>query len=525
MRWLKFIAESLCFSSFPIIITVLCMIDFELWIKLSVSSGIYILISSIVHASQIKDFINESESNHKIIIGKENAIFDLTNKNNKLSEDIEDVKQELSALRKKYTDTKTMLKAVSLEYENASKTDIEIVHKQIISDLFPEKKINNLWLDISDFEKFSSVRKELASRYEKLSEYHAKLLSLERGLKEKRYSPYIYTTLAEAYSNRIIADYYRGILKQSEIIPPIARISAELQTLYLEALANKIDWGDNAEREKKVTSIRELRKDAKEKIESANYAKYQLEYLLALYPQLEDILDVEYADLDIAKNKIPSEEDHDYTRDYLSKEEYNNLSITERNQLALDRYIESRKKTKWQLGRDYELYIGYLCEKDWLCAVEYTGSLLRFEDLGRDLIVNDTHNTYIVQCKYWSKDKTIHEKHIFQLFGTVEEYKLTQPNISNVMGVFVTSTVLSEKAKIFADRLGIKYYESVPLGDFPRIKCNINVNKEKIVTYIYHLPMDLSYDVTKINNPGEFMAFTVKEAEDAGFRRSYKWHG
>ena len=37
--------------------------------------------------------------------------------------------------------------------------------------------------------------------------------------------------------------------------------------------------------------------------------------------------------------------------------------------------------------------------------------------------------------------------------------------------------------------------------------------------------MDLSYDVTKIDKKGEFFAFTVKEAEKKGFRRSWKWHG
>lgn len=430
----------------------------------------------------------------------------------------DDTKKEIASLN--YT-----LKSERKQHEENSRIEIEYIHNEVVSTLFPDKKLD-LTLDVSDFERYSHVRRELSDRAEIVKDYLSMLTMMEKGLHEKRYSPYIYTTLAEAYSNRILADYYRGTLKQSETIPPIARISAELQTLYLEALARKLDWGSNAAREKKVASIRDLRRDAKEQIEEANYAKYQLLYLLELYPQLEDVLDMEFSDLGKANRDLPTEEDHDSTRDYLTREEYIKLSVTERNQLALDRYVESRKKSKWQIGRDYELYIGYLCEKE-NCHVKYTGSLLKLEDLGRDLIVKDNTNTYIIQCKYWSKEKTIHEKHIFQLFGTVEEYRMSFPSViqDNVKGVFVTSTTLSEKAKLFADRLGITVYESVPIGDFPRIKCNINTDKDGIVTHIYHLPMDLSYDATIIDQHGEFMAMTVKEAEDAGFRRSYRFHG
>lgn len=73
------------------------------------------------------------------------------------------------------------------------------------------------------------------------------------------------------------------------------------------------------------------------------------------------------------------------TRDYLSKEEYSALTVTERNQLALDRYKNSHSKSKWQIGRDYELYVGYRYnQKGYI--VEYFGSEKRLEDMGRDLL-------------------------------------------------------------------------------------------------------------------------------------------
>jgi hypothetical protein len=39
------------------------------------------------------------------------------------------------------------------------------------------------------------------------------------------------------------------------------------------------------------------------------------------------------------------------------------------------------------------------------------------------------------------------------------------------------------------------------------------------------LPFDQQYDTAKIENVGEFYAWTVKDAEKAGFRRAFKWHG
>ena len=64
------------------------------------------------------------------------------------------------------------------------------------------------------------------------------------------------------------------------------------------------------------------------------------------------------------------------------------------------------------------------------------------------------------------------------------------------------------------------------MGQFPRIKCNIGRDEYGAVTKIYHLPMDQQYDNVIIEpDKGEFFAMTVLEAENAGFRRAYKWYG
>ena len=306
-------------------------------------------------------------------------------------------------------------------------------------------------------------------------------------------------------------------------IPYMAAIMADFETYGLEKLASKLDWGSSQERLKKVKSIREIRKDAQEMLEKNKEAQYQLAYLLQLFPALQDVIDCEFSQLPPVDVKVLSEFDH--SRDYLSKEEYESLSTCERNQLALDRYVESHNKTKWQIGRDYELYIGYQYERAG-CKVSYSGSLLKLEDLGRDLIVHNGRKTIIVQCKYWSKDKLIHENHINQLFGTMTCYCLENNlEASTVVGVLVTNIVLSDTAKRMADYLGIKYQENRPMGQFPRIKCNIGRDEFGMQTKIYHLPFDQQYDSTVIDKPGEFMAMTVAEAEAAGFRRAFKWYG
>lgn len=144
-----------------------------------------------------------------------------------------------------------------------------------------------------------------------------------------------------------------------------------------------------------------------------------------------------------------------------------------------------------------------------------------FDDLGRDLILSKGKQISIVQCKCWSKDKTIHEKHICQLYGTMTAFEIDHPDTA-VTGHFITSTVVSERAAQFAVQLGILVTHSLPLETYPCIKCNISRrNGERI----YHLPFDQQYDNTVVElKRGECYASSVREAENKGFRRAFKYH-
>lgn len=330
-------------------------------------------------------------------------------------------------------------------------------------------------------------------------------------------------------ANEIIAlenqiNFYESTKSNLTAIPYMASIMADYETYGIERLIRSLDWGSNVERQKKVKSLTEIRRDAREMVERNKEAQYQLEYLLNLFPNLRDVVETDYAQLPVID--VEDLKEYDRARDYLSAEEYASLSITERNQRALDNYWKSHRRSKWQIGRDYELYIAEQYE-DRGCDVDRFGSYMGLEDLGRDLIVKKPDgDTLIVQCKYWSSIKQIHENHINQLYGTVACY-CVENNIdpSRVKGVLITNIELSPMAKRMAEYLGILYMENKEMGEYRCIKCNIGKDEFGNPTKIYHLPFDQQYDSTKINKRDEFMARTVAEAEAKGFRRALKWFG
>ena len=235
--------------------------------------------------------------------------------------------------------------------------------------------------------------------------------------------------------------------------------------------------------------------------------KYQIEDLISLYPDIEN---------DITFDNIVETQTED--TNYLSKEEWNTLSDTEKNQLILDRYIENNKKSNWEIGSLFELYIGSVIEARGH-SVEYFGIEKKLEDLGRDLVVKTKNEIYIIQCKYWNKHKVIREKHLCQLFGTATSYMMEQPDNDRkkIIPVFVCHNELSETAKKMANYLGIKIYENVELRPFPMIKCNLD-------TFIYHLPVDDNYwTMMTEKTKGKFKkVMTVREAEELGCRRAFK---
>ena len=267
----------------------------------------------------------------------------------------------------------------------------------------------------------------------------------------------------------------------------------------------------------------------KEEAQRRRQAEYEnkktkaiIEYYESIAPFLVDLKN-DIVDIDDEKKyrEYDEEERLDPVTYYLTKEEFRKLSSIERNQMALDRFW-ARPKSKWLLGRIYERYVGYLYETRGY-DVEYVGIFKGYEDLGRDLICQKGNDFIVIQCKNWSQFKTIYEKHIFQFFGTVFQYKDANPG-RNVKAIFYTTTQLSDLARRFAQELGIALQENFKFDKtYPLIKCNISRIDG---TKIYHLPFDQQYDNVKIEKQrGEFYCAIVKEAEGRGFRRAFRYRG
>lgn len=305
-----------------------------------------------------------------------------------------------------------------------------------------------------------------------------------------------------------------------------ASLIADIKSAHFDIIAKRLNRKKRPAK-KEAMRIKELRQEYREALEAKQISEYKRETIISLFPELEIYFDdLEYLNHASRFKNLEDLSDHtDRTKHYLSANEYNELTPSQRNALALKRYIESSKKTNWQIGRDYELSVGHEYTTDgW--NVDYTGINEGLSDLGRDLVCSKENEIHVVQCKYWAKHKSIREKHIAQLFGTAKLLELEQADLFAVVKpVFVTNIQLSDTARRFAKALNVKIIENRPLKPFPRIKCNVGLNPNGEADKIYHLPMDQHYDRTQLKKETDFFAHTIAEAEAKGFRRSFRWRG
>ena len=323
--------------------------------------------------------------------------------------------------------------------------------------------------------------------------------------------------------------------EKSKGFPWLARAIAEYHELcdlkVAELLMRKLHPARKA-----AARVRQLSKEKREFHRKFRITRDRIGYYERLFPWLTDYIGEDLDDL-IKEAELEStrkDRDDDPVKHYVTDTEYLTLPPVQRNQLALDRYWMSRKQA-WQVGRDYERYIGYLYESDGY-EVTYQGIVEGLADLGRDLIAQRSGRIRVIQCKNWRKEKVIREKHVFQLYGTTIEYwlknrrrlrsiqlELFSDTLDSdvVKPVFAATTTFSREAMEFANVLGVAV-KTIPFDrDYPCIKCNVS---RPTGERIYHLPMDQQYDTVVIEpSRGERYVQSVAHAEQLGFRRAYRW--
>lgn len=300
-----------------------------------------------------------------------------------------------------------------------------------------------------------------------------------------------------------------------------------LADFYIEAISMKDGAIVDALKTKKNPAIKAAEKLSEVQRERREILrKYKLlEYQLLTYEEYFPFL-VDYKN-EILNDEITGElelenSNSDPINKFISAEEYANLTPTEKNQLALDRYLQGSLSNS-DIGKMYERYLGFLYEKQGY-EIQFIGIEKGFEDLGRDLICSKGNEVIVIQAKCWASSKEIRERHIFQLFSTTLLHKMENSNRNvKYTSILYTTTKLSDLARDIADKLKVKYVEFFPLDkSYPMIKCNIGKKGDKI----YHLPFDQMYDKVVIDSQeDECYATTIAEAEAKGFRRAFKWKG
>lgn len=314
-------------------------------------------------------------------------------------------------------------------------------------------------------------------------------------------------------------------------IPLLAKYASDVYLLNQNKLADQLENKSHPAFHA-ADVVREVNKEKASLKAQLKQWEYRCTLYESIIPDLSDLdLNEKISDISVISQEALNEHSGDRARLYLTREEYESLPSVEKYQLALDHWWD-RKKTRSEIGTDYERYVGYEMENaGW--SVVYNGIEKGLNDMGIDLICQKGARYILVQCKNWSSFKTIREKHINQLFGATVDFYLTHINSNGsfsdfrnslesraIVPLFVTSTDLSDTARKVASTLGVSVSEGVKFKHYPIIKCNINQSTgEKI----YHLPFDQQYDKTIIDKElGEFYALTVKEAERHGFRRAKK---
>lgn len=269
-------------------------------------------------------------------------------------------------------------------------------------------------------------------------------------------------------------------------------------------------------------NVKEIAAEKRAWMQQAKVYEYQIKQLEEYFPILAEYRDAILEEMvpGSANLKLDSIDSVDPVLAYLSKNEWDKLGTAEREQLALERYLERPAKSSWDAGLRYERYLGYLYEKSgW--AVDYVGAIKGLEDFGRDLICRKGKEVCVVQAKRWNRDRSvIHMKHVVQLFGTCVLLKAEESLKAVPKPILISTAEFASDARSVADILGVALDVKALDPNYPTIK----VHASRVGEALYHLPYDQQYDRIKMRlEAGDCYVNTVSEAHKLNARRAMKF--
>jgi hypothetical protein len=178
-------------------------------------------------------------------------------------------------------------------------------------------------------------------------------------------------------ANALISDPQAGFAIVGEAWADYQRALAESEAVELEYKSRPAPKAAEAIREK-GRQVAEATRRAKAAEWAVALYEWHLPWITELREEAEHDAYIEEEGDEADPSKV------DPARRWLSKQEWVAIPEGQRNQMALERYLRSRQ-SPWQLGRDYERYVGYLREQAG-CKVTYHGIAKGLEDLGRDVL-------------------------------------------------------------------------------------------------------------------------------------------
>lgn len=443
---------------------------------------------------------------------------------------IEDENKKLYERQKEYSNELGKMRYLEEEYKETKAYNTylarELEEIRLKKDELIEKN-NNLDKQLNII---SKEKEELSLKYKNLKVENEKLKNEEELKKIQLENDIEIAKKDKAHKRKL--EKIEAETKQKEIDQQLKielsqyKINSTMNKIFEEYTEKRLMKFENFFRTKKNPSmksaeyIKEIKEEYKQ-LESEN-RKYSL-ILSEFFDEEENTKE------EMEANSFESE-DEAYKYGKVEKEVWNNLSYIEKLDVVLERY-KNTWKNKLNIGLEFERYCGYLYEKKGY-QVKYHGILNGKADGGIDLIAKNKKETIYIQCKYWGNNKLIRENTISQLFGSAlkmaldngESYEsFIQKIIENKISILLlTKTAISEEAKMFCEKLKVKYKESIEIdSEYPRVK--LVYGEERI----FYIPTDLQYDNINFGstNKDYARAYSCKEAENLGYRHCFKWLG